>query len=173
VAPEDRVSGPGASYVMASFTHLNPKGSRFSNGSYGVYYAGREFETALRETVHHYELFYADSDLGIRRSEPMRVLAGMVNAEFLDVESLPAMELQQVLDPSNYAAGQGLAAGIRDSGAKGLVYPSVRHPTGECIAAFKPKAVGIPIQAKHLEYHWNGSRIDRYFDYEMNLWVDM
>ena len=33
VAPEDRVSGPGASYVMASFTHRNPKGSRFSDGS--------------------------------------------------------------------------------------------------------------------------------------------
>ena len=28
VPPDERVSGPGASYVMASFTHLNPKGSR-------------------------------------------------------------------------------------------------------------------------------------------------
>ena len=26
VAPEERISGPGASWVMASFTHLNPKG---------------------------------------------------------------------------------------------------------------------------------------------------
>ena len=31
VAPEERVTGPGASYLMASFTHLNPKGSRLSN----------------------------------------------------------------------------------------------------------------------------------------------
>jgi hypothetical protein len=170
---EDRISGNGASYVMASFTHLNPKGSRFSDGSYGVYYAGRDFETALRETVHHYELFYADADLGITRSEPMRVLVGMVNAEFLNVTSLPAVELQQVLHPSNYAAGQRLAVSIRDSGANGLIYPSVRHPSGECIAAFKPKAVGIPIQAKHLEYHWNGTRIDKYFDYEMNMWINI
>ena len=29
VPPDDRVSGPGASYVMAAFTHINPKGSRF------------------------------------------------------------------------------------------------------------------------------------------------
>ena len=33
--PEERVkSGPGAScYVMAAFTHINPKGSRFSDGA--------------------------------------------------------------------------------------------------------------------------------------------
>ena len=30
---EERVSGPGASYVMAAFTHLNPNGSRFSDGT--------------------------------------------------------------------------------------------------------------------------------------------
>jgi hypothetical protein len=173
VSPEDRVHGSGASYVMASFTHLNPKGSRFSDGSYGVYYAGREFKTALQETVYHYEQFYADADMGVRRSEQMRVLVGMVNAEFLDVTSLSAPELQKVLDPSNYAAGQALAVCTRDSGANGLFYPSVRHPSSECIAAFKPKAVGIPIQTKHLEYHWNGIRIDKYFDYEMKLWIDI
>src|SRR3569833_966097 len=53
VAPEDRITGPGASYVMASFTHLNPKGSRFSDGSYGVYYAASTLETAIAETVFH------------------------------------------------------------------------------------------------------------------------
>jgi len=45
VAPDQRVSGPGAGYVMASFTHLNPKGSRFSDGTYGVYYAASGIET--------------------------------------------------------------------------------------------------------------------------------
>mgnify|MGYP003694332483 CR=1 FL=1 len=40
VPPDERVSGPGATPVMAAFTHLNPEGSRFSDGSYGVYYAG-------------------------------------------------------------------------------------------------------------------------------------
>ena len=32
VAPEERVTGPGAMPVMAAFTHLNPEGSRFSDG---------------------------------------------------------------------------------------------------------------------------------------------
>src|SRR5690348_10064538 len=40
-----RVSGPGATWVMAPFTHVNPKGSRFSNGTYGVYYAAHALDT--------------------------------------------------------------------------------------------------------------------------------
>ncbi len=39
VPPEERVTGPGATWVMAPFTHFNPNGSRFSDGTYGVYYA--------------------------------------------------------------------------------------------------------------------------------------
>ncbi|HEY3847802.1 MAG TPA: RES domain-containing protein, partial [Acetobacteraceae bacterium] len=61
VPPEDRISGPGASDVMAAFTHLNPQGSRFSDGSYGVYYAAAALETAIAETVFHFAAFARDS----------------------------------------------------------------------------------------------------------------
>ena len=33
VPPEDRVSGPGTTPIMAAFTHLNPDGSRFTDGT--------------------------------------------------------------------------------------------------------------------------------------------
>jgi hypothetical protein len=170
VPPEERVTGPGASYVMSAFTHVNPKGSRFSGGRYGVYYAARDFETAVRETVFHYERFYADADLGLIRSEPMRVLAGAVDAEFHDVDTLDPGERAGVLDPENYAAGQALGAALREEGANGVLYPSVRHSGGACIGVFRPKAVGIPVQTKHLEYHWNGTRIDKVFDYQEKVW---
>ena len=49
VPPEDRLQAPGASIVMAAFTHIG-RPSRFSDGSYGVYYAARSLETAVRET---------------------------------------------------------------------------------------------------------------------------
>ena len=43
-----RVSGPGASYLMAPLTHATPdRPSRFSDGSFGVLYAGNRFEVAL------------------------------------------------------------------------------------------------------------------------------
>ena len=62
VPAAQRVTGPGASYVMASFTHINPKGSRFSDGSFGVYYAASALETAIAETVFHFEVFARDSN---------------------------------------------------------------------------------------------------------------
>ena len=166
---EERLQGPGATYVMASFTHLNPKGSRFSDGSYGVYYAGDRFEVALAETVHHFEAFARDSGDGIRH-EDMRVLAGSVDAEFHDVASLPAAERDAVLDPNAYGASRALGARLRAAGSNGVVYPSVRHSGGVCLGAFRPKAVRPPIQAKHIKYHYGGHRVDAWFDYEMDRW---
>jgi hypothetical protein len=82
VPREERVAGPGASYVMAAaFTHLNPKGSRFSDGSFSVYYAAAALETAIAETMFHFEAFARDS-ADQPRSEDMRVLVGTVATEF-------------------------------------------------------------------------------------------
>ena len=47
VPPADRVTGPGATLIMTAFTHLNPLGSRFSDGSWGVYYAAESLDTAV------------------------------------------------------------------------------------------------------------------------------
>jgi hypothetical protein len=173
VPVEDRVAGPGASYVMAPFVHLNPKGSRFGSPGQGVYYAGRDFETALCETVHHYEGFYADSDQGLIRTEDMRVLVGAVDHHFHDVAALPEPQRNEVLRPESYDASRALATELRDADSDGVVFPSVRHQGGECIGAFRPKAVGIPVQTKHLAYHWDGQRINRVFDYQTEVWREL
>ena len=169
VPPRDRVSGLGATYVMAAFTHLNPKGSRFSDGSYGVYYAGREFETALRETAYHFGRIAADSRDGVRY-EDMRVLVSKVDARFHDIETLPRATRRRLLDPDSYATSQPFGAWLREAGSNGLVYTSVRCGGGRCVAAFRPKAVGLPVQTKHLKYHYDGQRVTQYFDYEEEVW---
>jgi RES domain-containing protein len=169
VAPAERVSGPGASYVMAAFTHRNPKGSRFSDGSYGVYYAAREFCTALRETAHHFARFASDS-LDGPRYEDVRVLVGRIDARLQNVASLPPAERDRILDRDSYAASQALGAALREAGSAGVTYPSVRDRGGWCAAVFRPRAVGIPIQTKHLKYHWDGRRVGRYFDYTTESW---
>lgn len=172
VPPEERITGPGASYVMASFTHLNPKGSRFSDGGFGVYYAAGALETAIAETVFHFEVFARDS-ADPPRSEDFRVLVGTVAADFEDVARLPEAEKRMILDRRSYAASQAFARQLRAEGANGVVYPSVRHETGECIGAFRPRAVGLPSQERHLKYRWNGSRVDRYFDYLRDIWIEL
>lgn len=170
VSPDERVSGPGASYVMASFTHLNRRGSRFTDGTFGVYYAAAELATAIAETVHHFQAFARDS-ADPPRMEDMRVLVGTVAADFEDVNALAEPRRTQVLDPDSYTPSQAYARTLRDSGATGVVYPSVRRPAGICIGAFRPRAVGIPRQERHLKYAWNGDRVHRYFDYQQDLWV--
>jgi RES domain-containing protein len=170
VPPGERVSGPGASYVMASFTHLNRRGSRFSDGTFGVYYAAAELETAIAETVHHFGAFARDSGDPIRM-EDVRVLVGTVAGDFEDVAALAEPRRTRVLDPDDYAASQAFARALRDDGAAGVVYPSVRRAGGTCVGAFRPRAVGIPRPERHLKYRWNGDRVDRYFDYQLDAWI--
>jgi RES domain-containing protein len=170
VPPEERISGPGATYVMASFTHLNRNGSRFSDGTFGVYYAASDLRTAIAETVHHFECNARDS-ADPARMEDMRVLVGSITATFEDAFTLPEPQRSQVLDPDNYRAAQQYGRTLRDSGAQGVVFPSVRHADGTCVAAFRPRAVGLPHQERHLKYRWNGERVDRYFDYQSDAWI--
>jgi len=167
---EERVSGPGASYVMAPFTHLNPNGSRFADARHGAYYAAGDLDTAVAETAFHFGRYAADSADG-PRYEDMRVLVGRIDAELHDVGQLEAGERDWVLDPDDYAPGQALARGLREIGSTGVHYPSVRRTGGSCVAVFRPSAVRIPVQTKHLKYHWDGLAVRRYFDFETNAWI--
>ena len=159
VAAEDRVRGPGASILMAPFTHLG-RPSRFSDGSYGVYYAARSLETAVRETAFHRGRFMAAT------SEPpcdvdMRAYVGKPVKPFLDIRPTRYAALH---DPDDYATPQKFAQPLRAKGHWGLVYRSVRHAGGECIAAFKPQAVSIPMAAAALAYVWDGDRITKVYE---------
>ena len=159
VDPQDRLSGPGASIVMAAFTHLGRE-SRFSDGSYGVYYAAHALETAVRETAFHRGRFLAATN------EPpcevdMRAYVGRPVVPFLDVRSSRYDELH---DPDDYATPQAFARPRQQRGEAGLVYRSVRHEGGECIAAFKPQAVSIPHPGAALAYVWDGERIGKVYE---------
>ena len=156
-----RVAGPGASYLMVPFTHVSKdRPSRFSDGSFGVLYVGREFETALFETMHHHARFMADTGQDAGWTSQFRELVLDVAATMHDCRGLPPDD--PVLSPDDYTASQALAFGLRESGANGIVYPSVRNPAGECAGLFYPDLASFPVQARHLDYHWDGSRVDFY-----------
>ncbi len=154
---EECVFGPGAGYIMASFTHLNPEGSRFSDGSYGVFYAARELATAVEETKYHRALFLLRT-----REKPqefdMRVLTAMLGAKLHDITGKKKTP-GSLYDPNNYAASQAWAKPLRKQGASGIAYDSVRRNDGTCFAVFRPKSLSRCMQAQHLRYFWNGERI--------------
>ena len=165
-----RVAGPNASYIMVPFTHVNPKGSRFSNGTYGVYYAASSLETAIRETAYHFALIAADSKDSLRR-EDMRVLVGTINHVFDDANSLEETFKAAILDKNSYAVSQRFGGERRTTESDGIFFPSVRHRNGTCVAAFWPNVVSIPVQERHLKYEWDGSKMTRYFDYQSEKWI--
>jgi RES domain-containing protein len=171
ISPGRAVFGAGASYVMASFSHLNRKGSRFSDGAYGLYYCAESMATAIAETAHHFQRFARDSH-DPERYEDMRVLVGAIDHEFHDVASVSKQRLASIMDPDSYVDSQPFGASLRADGSDGVVYPSARRAEGECVGAFWPDAVGLPSQERHLKYHWDGERVAKYFDYSKDQWVE-
>ena len=154
---------------MAPFCHVSPaRQSRFSDGRYGVYYAGDRFEVALRETVYHFERFMRATEETPTRAD-FRELVGAVDAELHDLRGDDRFAF--ALDPDDYAPSQALGRRLRDGqDSNGLVYPSVRYPEGEAIAAFWPDVVNIPVQGRHLCYRWSGARTDAYLVYGEDDW---
>jgi RES domain-containing protein len=162
VPPEERLFGPGSTCIMAAFTHLNPQGSRFSDGSYGVFYCARKRDTAIAETRHHSALF-----MQATREPPMRLQMRLytvqARGEAADLREASRSD-PRIVDPDDYSHTQAIGRSLRAAGALGIVYPSVRHPGGECLAALRTGIVKNCLHAAYLEYHWNGQGIDAVFE---------
>lgn len=159
IPPARRVGGPGASYLMAPFTHVSPdRKSRFGDGSFGVLYVAKLFETALFETIHHHARFMARTDEAPGWTSQFREIILDVSAELYDLRGSSGRG--PFLDREDYQASQLLARALRSDNMDGLVYPSVRHAAGECVALFYPDCAANPVQGRHLDYHWDGARVD-------------
>lgn len=160
VPPSRRVSGPGASYLMAPFTHASPdRPSRFSDGRFGVLYIGRSFETAMGETIHHHERFMAATAQAPGWTSQFRELVLDVEARLHDLRGA-RQEFSPLFHPEDYTAAQALASSLRAAGSEGIAYPSVRDRGGECIGLFYPDLARNVRQGRHLDYHWDGRRVD-------------
>lgn len=164
VAPEDRVTGPGTTAIMAAFTHTGIA-SRFSDGRFGIYYAGLSLETALTESRFSRARFLRATN------EPPQILTMRcyqceVHASLVDLRNDP-----QVHDPDSFTYAQALGRQLKAQHELGILYQSVRHPGGECIAALRPIALTPPaIQTGHYQFHWNGNSITHVLEVtEINL----
>ena len=165
LVPSDRrVAGSGATYLMAPFTHVSTdRPSRFSNGTYGVLYVAERFETALFETVHHHARFMIRTNEAPGWTSQFRELALDINAPLHDLRG-GGPAFAPALDPASYVMSQPLAATLHAAGSEGLVYPSPRDPGHDCAGLFYPDRAANVIQGRHLDYHWNGTRVDLYRD---------
>ena len=132
----------GLSYshiVNAAFTHPNPAGSRFNGPERGAWYAAFARSTSELEVAYHrgkelQEINWQESETFIY----VDFLAD-VRGQFHDLRN--DAQFRKCLDPNSYSISQQLATRLLERGSAGIVYPSVRHKSGTCIACFRPALV--------------------------------
>lgn len=149
---------PGCSYATAPFTHINPDGSRFSSGEYGVLYIADEIKTALAEVAYHQQRYWK----GVIGKKFDRVMLRGLCCKFDEGQMLDAIGMAEddpVVDPDDYAAAQQFAKETRKAGRAGIRYTSVRRHGSTCWALFTPRPVTSIKQAAHYEMVWDGSEI--------------
>jgi hypothetical protein len=154
---DERAVGPGAAYIMAAFTHLSPDGSRFSDGTFGVFYAAQREPVAIAETRYHRERFMRATHEAPCELD-MRVLSVTVKAPLHDLRGMRAI-LPDVYRLTEYSASQLLGGVLRAGGSNGVVYDSVRLDGGRCVGAFRPPVLSHCRERKHLRYVWDGASI--------------
>ncbi|HTN34843.1 MAG TPA: RES family NAD+ phosphorylase [Marinobacter sp.] len=149
---------PGCHYAAASFTHVAPDGSRFSNGEFGMLYIADTMETALLEVEYHQGRYLANvEDLKFDRLV-FRGLSCTLSGVFMhDATSLPAEH--EIYHPDDYTAARVLGARLRVAKSEGLQYWSVRNPQAICWGLFTPRNVKSIVQAAHYEFIVRGGKI--------------
>jgi hypothetical protein len=154
VPRDERVFGPGSGPIMAAFTHVNPLGSRFSDGRFGVFYAARDRATAIAETQYHHGRFLAATAQPAMHL-PMRLYHVAVDARLHDLRPHGAAP-EAVHDPADYGAARALGHALHAAGSAGVAYRSVRHARGQCVGLFSPRGASRCLHAAVLLYAWDG-----------------
>ena len=128
-----------AHIVNASFTHPNPFGGRFNGAGRGSWYAAFEMQTAQTEVAFHRAAEL--KEVGWKAEEVFSYIDYLADFrhEFHDIRVDP--DFVDCLDPNSYTASQTLGLTLLTRGSAGIVYPSVRHQNGVCIACFRPPLV--------------------------------
>jgi hypothetical protein len=127
--------------------------SRFSNGSFGVWYGSDAVETTVYETAFHWlRGFLADAGLESEAVVSRRQLFTVsCRAGILDFR--PAVtSYPKLLHKSDYSFTQSVGSRIHREGHPGLVTFSVRHSGGLNYALLNPAVLNEPQHHSYLAY---------------------
>lgn len=134
--------------------------SRFSDGTYGVWYGSDSVETTVYESTYHWYRGLL-SDAGFERMAVVaerKVYSVACNAALLDFRKA-ADEHPDLLHPSDYAFCQSVGARIHREGHPGLLTQSVRGPAGENVAIFNADVLSNPRHKCQLTYRLEDDQI--------------
>ena len=149
---------PNYRVINAAFTHAHPLGSRFNGPDRGAWYAAFSVKTSKAEVAFHKSTEYAE----IGRFEDSVTYDDYLadfSGDFHDLRNSPKFE--RVLNPDSYVASQALSRRLLDAGSLGLVYSSVRHAGGTCVACFRPSLVINVRKDRRYRFTWEGSPVPK------------
>lgn len=158
LSPDELVHGVAhARFINASFAYAKPRSPmRFSPADRGAWYAALAVETCIAEVGFHLTQALADADdfnAVVDYGEMLASMAGLF-VDLRDYTGHPALDS----DPAvGYPAGNAVAASARAEGQNGIIYPSVRHAGGTCIAALWPNVVQSVVQGAMVRLTWSGT----------------
>ncbi|MDP5143902.1 RES family NAD+ phosphorylase [Rheinheimera baltica] len=149
----------GCSYAVAPFTHVNPAGSRFSDGRFGVLYLADSVQTAISEVAYHQGQYWSRVP-GLAYE---RFVFKALSCEFSEVSltDLTYLPLQHgVYHSKDYSAARALGISLREQHGAGVQYYSVRNNAALCWGLFSPQYVTQMVQSAHYEMIWQSGRIN-------------
>jgi RES domain-containing protein len=130
---------PSYRIINAAFCHPSPGGSRFNSPDRGAWYASYELAASQDEVAYHRQLWLEETAWEEEDAAEYVDYLADFRVEFHDLRE--SKEHAACLSPTSYAASRALAAQLLELGSAGIVYPSVRHRGGTCIACFRPVLV--------------------------------
>jgi RES domain-containing protein len=125
--------------VNATFTHARPEGSRFNGPDRGAWYSAFMLDTAQAEVTFHFAQSLREVNWEESETATYREYLADFRAGFHDMRK--RSEYAGCLDPVSHVESQQLARELLNQGSAGLIYPSVRHRGGTCLACFRPALV--------------------------------
>jgi hypothetical protein len=125
--------------INAAFTHPRPQGSRFNGPDRGAWYAGYSLRTAQTEVAFHYAEGLREVNWQEEETVSYREYLADFHGDFHDLRGDTGHK--KCLQPDSYRQSQQLAGNLLHRGSAGIVYPSVRHAGGTCLACFRPALV--------------------------------
>lgn len=138
--------------------------SRFSDGTFGVWYGCDTVTTSVHETVYHwYHGLLRDAGF---QAEPVsmerKVYQVACAAVLLDLR--PALKTArsahaELMHPTDYRYAQTVGLRLHQEGHPGLVTKSVRCAGGDNFVVFNPAVLSNPRQCCQLNYRLDGPRV--------------
>ena len=138
----------------------NWQASRFSDGTFGLWYGSGSIETTVFESAYHWDRWLL-CDAGFEKEAVIgerQLYSVACDAALLDFRPV-VHDYPGLVHKNDYSFSQSVGARIHREGHPGLIVPSVRHGDGDNFVIFNPAILSDPRHNCFLTYRLDGVTI--------------